>query len=100
MSDNLLLQEASIGAQCKTLRLPTIGAYFLKIAEQATREGHSHIRYLDALLTAELEEREDRLVSRRLFEAKIPRMRTLDDFDFKVSPIPCRRSVSWQKGLI
>jgi DNA replication protein DnaC len=87
MSDNLLLQEASIGAQCKTLRLPTIGAYFLKIAEQATREGHSHIRYLDALLTAELEEREDRLVSRRLFEAKIPRMRTLDDFDFKVSPI-------------
>lgn len=60
----------------------------LKIAEQATREGHSHIRYLDALLTAELEEREDRLVSRRLFEAKIPRMRTLDDFDFfKVSPI-------------
>jgi DNA replication protein DnaC len=87
MSDNLLLQEASIGAQCKTLRLPTIGAYFLKIAEQATREGHSHIRYLDALLTAELEEREDRLVSRRLFEAKIPRMRTLDEFDFKVSPI-------------
>jgi DNA replication protein DnaC len=87
MSDNLLLQEASIGAQCKTLRLPTIAAYFLKIAEQATREGHSHIRYLDALLTAELEEREDRLVSRRLFEAKIPRMRTLDDFDFKVSPI-------------
>jgi DNA replication protein DnaC len=88
MSDILSLQEASIGAQCKTLRLPTIGAHFLKIAEQATREGHSHIRYLDALLTAELEEREDRLVTRRLFEARIPRMRTLDDFDFKVSPVP------------
>ena len=86
MSDILSLQEASIGAQCKTLRLPTIGSHFLKIAEQATREGHSHIRYLDALLTAELEEREDRLVTRRLFEARIPRMRTLDDFDFKVSP--------------
>ena len=39
MSDILSLQEASIGAQCKTLRLPTIGAHFLKIAEQATREG-------------------------------------------------------------
>ncbi len=47
MSDILSLQEASIGAQCKTLRLPTIGSHFLKIAEQATREGHSHIRYLD-----------------------------------------------------
>lgn len=88
MSDILSLQEASIGAQCKTLRLPTIGSHFLKIAEQATREGHSHIRYLDALLTAELEEREDRLITRRLFEARIPRMRTLDDFDFKVSPVP------------
>ena len=87
MSDNVPLQEVTIGAQCKTLRLPTIGSHFMRIAEQATREGHSHIRYLDALLTAELEEREDRLITRRLFEAKIPRLRTLDDFEFKVSPV-------------
>ena len=60
MSGNSPLQEASIVAQCKTLHLPTIGGHFTRIAEQATREGHSHIRYLDALLTAELEEREDR----------------------------------------
>jgi DNA replication protein DnaC len=87
MSGNSPLQEASIVAQCKTLRLPTIGGHFSRIAEQATREGHSHIRYLDALLTAELEEREDRLITRRLFEARIPRLRTLDDFDFTVSPV-------------
>jgi DNA replication protein DnaC len=87
MSDNVPLQEVTIGTQCKTLRLPTIGSHFMRIAEQATREGHSHIRYLDALLTAELEEREDRLITRRLFEAKIPRLRTLDDFEFKVSPV-------------
>ena len=87
MSDIISLQQASISAQCKTLHLPTIGSHFLRIAEQATREGHSHVRYLDALLSAELEEREDRLITRRLFETKIPRMRTLDDFDFKVSPV-------------
>lgn len=87
MSGQAPLQEASIVAQCKTLHLPTIGLHFNKIAEQATREGHSHIRYLDALLKAELEEREDRLVTRRLFEARIPRLRTLDDFDFNVSPV-------------
>jgi DNA replication protein DnaC len=87
MSDSVPLQEVTIGAQCKTLRLPTIGAHFMRIAEQATREGHSHVGYLDALLTAELEEREDRLITRRLFEAKIPRLRTLDDFEFKVSPV-------------
>src|SRR4051794_22612809 len=99
MSDILSLQEASIGAQCKTLRLPTIGSHFLKIAEQATREGHSHIRYLDALLTAELEEREDRLITRRLFEARIPRMRTLDDFDFKVSPVSMPQSPDHAEGF-
>jgi DNA replication protein DnaC len=87
MSSNSPLQEASIVAQCKTLHLPTIGGHFTRLAEQATREGHSHVRYLDALLTAELEEREDRLITRRLFEARIPRLRTLDDFDFTVSPV-------------
>ncbi len=45
------------------------------------------MRYLDALLTAELEEREERLITRRLFEAKLPRLQTLDEFDFKVSPM-------------
>lgn len=70
MSDNVPLQEATIGAQCKTLHLPTIGSHFVRIAEQATREGHSHIRYLDALLTAELEEREDRLITRRLLRPR------------------------------
>jgi DNA replication protein DnaC len=87
MSDTHSFQEASIRSHCQTLRLPTIGAQFQKLAEQATREGHSHLRYLDALLTAELEEREERLITRRLFEAKIPRLKMLDDFDFQVSPV-------------
>jgi DNA replication protein DnaC len=87
MTDTLPYQEASIRSHGQTLRLPTIGAQFHKLAEQATREGHSHLRYLDALLTAELEEREERLITRRLFEAKLPRLKTLDEFDFTVSPV-------------
>ena len=87
MSDTLSFQAASIRSHCQTLRLPTMGAQFHKLADQATREGHTHLRYLDALLTAELEEREERLITRRLFEAKLPRLKTLDDFDFKVSPV-------------
>jgi DNA replication protein DnaC len=87
MSETHSFQETSIRSHCQTLRLPTIGAQFHKLAEQATREGHSHLRYLDALLTAELEEREERLITRRLFEAKIPRLKMLDDFDFQVSPV-------------
>jgi DNA replication protein DnaC len=87
MSDTVPLQEASIRSHCKILRLPTVGTQLHKLAEQATREGHTHLHYLDALLTAELEEREERLITRRLFEDKLPRLKTLDEFDFQVSPV-------------
>ena len=62
MSDTLSFQEASIRSHCQALRLSTVGAQFHKLAEQALREGHSHLHYLDTLLTAELEEREERLI--------------------------------------
>ena len=56
------------------------------LAELAVKEKQSHLDYLEALLAAELEEREHRLVSRRLREAHLPRMKTLDEFDFSQSP--------------
>ncbi len=52
MSD---LQEQSIRQHCKTLRMPTIGGQFARLADAASREGQSHAGYLDALLTAEME---------------------------------------------
>ena len=51
------LQDQIIRQHCKALRMPTIGSQFARLAEAATREGHSHIGYLDALLAAEMEER-------------------------------------------
>ena len=44
------LQEATIKAQCKALRMPMIGSQFCSMAEQAIREKKSHIGYLEALL--------------------------------------------------
>ena len=38
--------------------MPTIGGQFVRLAEAATRKGQSHVGYLEALLAAELEERE------------------------------------------
>jgi hypothetical protein len=52
------LQEATIKAQCKALRMPMIASQFSSMAEQAIREKKSHIGYLEALLLAEMEERE------------------------------------------
>ena len=84
MSD---LQEQSIRQHCKTLRMPTIGGQFARLADAATREGQSHVGYLDALLTAEMEERESRAITRLLHEAKLPRMKTLDAFEFDRSGV-------------
>jgi DNA replication protein DnaC len=81
------LQEASIHAHCKTLRIPTIAAQYSRIADQATRQGHSHVRYLEALLATEVEERQQRRIAWRLSEAKLPKVKTLEDFDFNASSV-------------
>ena len=50
------------------------------------RERRTHLGFLEALLQAELEEREQRLVERRIREARLPRMKTLAEFDFAQCP--------------
>ncbi|MGH9433959.1 MAG: IS21-like element helper ATPase IstB [Terriglobia bacterium] len=83
---SLSLQDTAIRQQCKHLRMPTIGSQFRKLAEQAVREQQTPVRYLEALLGAEIEERERRVVERRIREAHLPRMKTLDEFDFSQAP--------------
>ena len=83
---NLSLQDTTIRQQCKHLRMPTIGLQFRKLAEEAVREQQTPVRYLEALLGAEIEERERRVVERRIHEAHLPRMKTLEEFDFAQAP--------------
>jgi DNA replication protein DnaC len=80
------LQDTTIRQQCKHLRMPTISSQFRKLAEQAVREQQTPVRYLEALLGAEIEERERRVVERRIREAHLPRMKTLEEFDFAQAP--------------
>ncbi len=80
------LQDPTIKAQCKVLRMPMIASQFATLAEQAIREEKSHVGYLEALLAAEIEERERNTVERRIREAHLPRMKTLEEFDFTQSP--------------
>src|SRR4029453_14198192 len=82
----LALEQATIRHYCKQLRTPTIGAQFEKMAEEAAKQKQSHVRYLEVLLAAEVEERERRVVERRLKEARLPRVKTLEEFDFGQSP--------------
>ena len=81
-----VLETAAIRQQCKLLHLPTVAAQCAQLAEQAIRERRTHLGFLEALLQAELEEREQRLVARRIREAHLPRIKTLDEFDFSRNP--------------
>src|ERR1700745_679862 len=81
-TESVALETATIGEQCKLLHLPAVAAQCAQLAEQAVRERHTHRVYLEALLQAELEEREQRLIERRIREARLPRMKTRGDFDF------------------
>lgn len=80
------LEHSAIRQQCKTLHLPTVGAQFAKLAEQAVKDKQTHTRYLEALLAAEIEDRQHRAVTRRIWDARLPRMKTLEEFDFTQSP--------------
>lgn len=80
------LERTAIRDYCKQLRLPTVAAQFDALAQQAVQQQHSHGRYLEALLLAEVEERERGTVERRLHEAHLPRLKTLEEFDFARAP--------------
>jgi DNA replication protein DnaC len=80
------LLESVVRQHCKSLHLPTIGSQFGRLATEAIKSKQSHTEYLEALLTAELEERQRRTVERRIREAHLPKVKTLEDFDFSQAP--------------
>ena len=86
------LEQASIQQYCKAVRMPVVGANFVTLAEQAVKENHSHVRYLEALLAMECEERDRHAIENRIRDAQLPRVKTLEEFDFAQSPqIPAAR---------
>lgn len=80
------LEHASVQQYCQLLRMPVVGANFVPLAEQAVKEKRSHIGYLEALLAMESEERDRRAIQQRLREARLPRLKTLEEFDFNQAP--------------
>jgi len=80
------LQQSTIRQYTRQLRLPTVGGQYVKLAEEAVKQKHGHVTYLEALLGAEVEERERNAVARRIQEAKFPKVKTLEDFHFEQAP--------------
>ena len=51
------VQQATIRQYAKDLKLATVGGQFLSMAEEAVKQKHGHLSYLEALLGAEVEDR-------------------------------------------
>lgn len=93
------LENASIRQHCKTLRLAAIEGQFATLAAEAQQQNHSHLHYLEALLQAEVEDRERRSIHLRLKDAHLPRLKTLEEFDFtQSSQIPAARIRALAEG--
>jgi len=80
------LQESAVRQHCKGLHLPTVAGGCLRLADEAEREHQGYLGYLEALLQAEIEEREQNAVVRRIKDAHLPKVKTLEEFDFGQAP--------------
>lgn len=77
--DELIYKMKSIRLSAMTLKLP------VRLQEAAANE-LSYQEFLQNLIDDELSIRRDRLLNKRLKQAKLPFMKTLDDFDFGFNP--------------
>src|SRR5499426_3103134 len=78
--------QAAIGAAARELRLPTVRAEAIRLAEIAARERRTHLAYLAEILSAELDDRSARRRARRIAEARFPRLKRLADFTTDAVP--------------
>jgi DNA replication protein DnaC len=93
------LDQASVRQYCKALRMPVVGANFIALAEQAVKEKRNHVGYLEALLAMEGEERDRHAIQNRVRDAKLPRLKTLEEFDFQQAPqIPAAKVRELSEG--
>jgi DNA replication protein DnaC len=80
------LAGAEVRNHCRYLHLPTVATQCVALADEAGRNGQDHLSYLATLLDAERDDREGRTVQRRLKEAHLPRIKTMEEFDFAKAP--------------
>jgi DNA replication protein DnaC len=70
----------------KALKLPTMLAECEKVAQRCATGNADHLAYLQQLTELELLDRERRAAERRLKAARLPTVKTLEDFDFAAQP--------------
>jgi len=81
MTPNPLLES-----YLRQLRLPTFIKNYQIFAADAARNNLDHVRYLQALVEQEINNRDQNRIERRIKAARFPVLKELADFDFSVLP--------------
>lgn len=72
--------------QLKSIRLSGMAQLLNVRIQEASANELSHLDFLQNLVTDELAIRKDRLLQRRLKQAQLPELKTIDQFDFAFNP--------------
>src|SRR6266436_2043033 len=78
--DNL---QARLDRDLDELKLPEIAKSYREVLDEAARKGSSMLEILAALFGMEQTAREQRALERRLREARLPKQKTVTEYDFK-----------------
>ena len=70
----------------KLLNLNTINNIFAAEAEKALKDSINYIDYLNVLVQAEIEDKQQRSINYKIRNAKFPCLKTIDSFDFSFQP--------------
>lgn len=76
------MNAALIDEHLRALKLPGALIHYRRLAEKA----RDPVTYLGDVLAAELEGRHERGIKRRIVEAHLPTLKTLEAFDFTLQP--------------
>jgi DNA replication protein DnaC len=74
--------QARLDRDLAELKLPEIAASYREVLDEAARKGTAMLEVLATLIGLELAAREQRALQRRLREARLPKKKTLAEYDF------------------
>lgn len=74
--------QASLDSNLKLLKLPTMLSEYGDVASSALEEKQSYEQYLLGLTKREVDERFNKRIKYLIKQAKFPKLKTIDDYDF------------------
>ena len=78
--------KPDLDSRLRHLRLSGMAATLPVRNQEAIHNNLAHVDFLDLLVEDELNRRRDRLLERRIRQAGLPQMKTLDDFEWSFNP--------------